>query len=189
MHIIAGLGNPGSQYRFTRHNIGFRVIEELQKRYFAKMALHKTSNSILGKIKIIDRDVILLMPQTYMNNSGMSIAVIKKKFSVRASNIVIIHDEIDLPLGKIKVKFGGGIAGHNGLKSIVENIATKDFSRVRIGIGKPDKNNMSVSSFVLSEFAKEEKLLIEQTVSKAADAAVSIIEIGLEKTMNLFNKS
>lgn len=188
MYLVVGLGNPGEEFTKTRHNIGFRVVDELSQRYNLKLKNSKVCNCLYAKINKNNHDIILLKPQTFMNNSGISVVKIKKKYSIRTDCIIVVHDEIDLPFGKIKIKFGGGTAGHNGLKSIVEHIGSNEFIRIRIGIGKPQKKE-EVAEYVLSQFNSEERKHLNFLIKTSADLVESIILNGLNKTMNVFNKN
>lgn len=188
MHLIVGLGNPGKQYENTRHNIGFKVLEELAHRHGADLRLKSTFNSRAAKADIDGKETFLFLPQTYMNNSGQAVSAAMKKYSIKPDNLIVIHDEIDLPPAAIKIKNGGGAAGHNGLRSIIEHLGTRDFIRIRIGIGKHDKESLSGAEYVLSAFAKSEKKLFKEAAGKAADAAEAVLIQGLSKAMNSFNK-
>ncbi len=188
MYLIVGLGNPGKQYENTRHNIGFVVIKEIAKRCDAELRSSRTLESFFARADIEGTEAVLLLPQTYMNNSGRAVAAAKKKFGLKPENIIVIHDEIDLPPASIKIKNGGGAAGHNGLRSMIEHLGDKDFIRVRIGVGKPEKSEISGAEYVLSAFNKSEKKYFNSVVRKAADAVESIVLYGVEKAMNTFNK-
>jgi peptidyl-tRNA hydrolase, PTH1 family len=188
MYLIVGLGNPGKQYENTRHNIGFKVIEEIAGRLRVKLLQKSALNSLSAKADMGGTGVHLLMPQTYMNNSGRAVAAAARKFSARPEEIIVIHDEIDLPPASIRVKSGGGPAGHNGLRSVIEYLGSRDFMRIRIGVGKPDKAGPSGAEYVLSGFLKSEKRAFKEAVGLAADAAEAIVLNGASKAMNSFNK-
>ena len=154
MFLHVGLGNPGSEHRLDRHNVGFMAIDHLLKFYKINDALKKKFNGNYCKLSKKNRNIYFLKPQTFMNNSGSSVSSLIKFFSIKPSSVIIWHDEIDLDKGKIKVKFGGGHGGHNGIRDIIKHIG-ENFLRVRIGIGRPDKN-LDPAKWVLSSFYKNE---------------------------------
>lgn len=188
MHLIVGLGNPGKQYENTRHNIGFKALEELARRYGADLRFKSGLNSQAARADINGEDAFLCLPQTYMNNSGQAVQAVMKKYALKPDRLIVIHDEIDLPPAAVKIKTGGGAAGHNGLRSIIEHLGNRDFVRIRIGIGKPDKESLSGAEYVLSAFTKNEKKLFKEAATRAADAAEAVLLQGLSKAMNSFNK-
>jgi PTH1 family peptidyl-tRNA hydrolase len=162
MILIVGLGNPGRQFEKTRHNLGFRVLDYLQKKWsFPSFVLKKNLFSLISRGKFLEKEIILAKPQTFMNSSGKAVKKIKTRFKLKTENIIVIHDEMDLPLGKTKLSFGKGSAGHKGVLSIIEALKTKDFFRYRIGIGKKKKEN-----FVLEKFSKEEEKILKETIKK-----------------------
>jgi PTH1 family peptidyl-tRNA hydrolase len=163
MKIIACLGNPGRKYKKTRHNIGFIIGEFLAKSLSISMK-KKDFKSIFGTGKIGGQDVCIIMPQTYMNNSGFSIRQILKYYKSDETDLLVVHDEIELPFGTINFKSGGGHKGHNGLRSIVQEVGTSEFKRLRFGVGRPDNDNISVADYVLSNFQKEELFKIEESL-------------------------
>ncbi len=168
MKLVAGLGNPGFKYEMTRHNLGFRIVNQLAQEldinsWEVKAALKaEIAQVILGKEKII-----LAKPQTFMNQSGQAIRKIKDYYKIESEQILIIHDDIDLPLGKILIQKRRGSAGHRGVESIIENLGTKDFIRARIGI-QPEKTNEDVEKFVLGKFTFTEEKIIQEIIKKAA---------------------
>jgi len=170
--LIVGLGNPGPNYESTRHNIGFMVIDELVKRLNAQKLSSSSFNGELFKYS----DHYLLKPLTFMNLSGISIAAVKKFYKI--DEVVVIHDDLDLPFGTLRFKKGGGHGGHNGLKSTDENIS-REYVRVRMGIGKPEYKG-EVSSYVLSDFSKDEQEYLAKWVSTACEAVESLFEHSLE---------
>ncbi len=184
MFLIIGLGNPGEKYQNTRHNIGARVIEKL-----------KPLNLV---------NVILAKPTTFMNNSGKAVKLLTKRHPLNANNLIVIHDDIDLPLGKIKIVKNRGAAGHKGVASIIENLGTKDFIRLRMGIqpktGRPDpdaqrgrgsdqkrRRIQNVESFVLKKFNKEEEEIVKEVIEKTVEAIETFLREGLEKAMSRYN--
>ncbi len=184
MWIIAGLGNPGRRYRKTRHNLGFEVVDLLAKILnlsFFERDEYTESEGVYRDIKLV-----LVKPLTYMNLSGIAIRKVLKEKKVPPERLIVIHDDLDLPPGRIKIKKGGSSGGHKGIKSIIEHISTGDFIRIKVGIGRPV--GAPLEGYVLEKIPSEERTLIEEAVQKAADAALCIITDGLEKTMSRFNR-
>ncbi|MCR4610153.1 MAG: aminoacyl-tRNA hydrolase [Eubacterium sp.] len=185
MKIIAGLGNPTKQYEGTRHNVGFSVIYRLADKYNIKMniARHK---ALIGTGVIAGEKVMLVMPQTYMNLSGEAVGEIMRYYKAEPSDIIITYDDIDLDVGKLRIRAKGSAGGHNGMKSIIAHVGSEEFDRVRVGIGhKPPE--FDLADYVLSRFGKDELPLIRDAVDKAADAMEVIIRSGIEAAMNLYN--
>jgi len=166
MWLLVGLGNPGEKYKNNRHNIGFMVLDEIADDLGAA-AWRSKFNSEIVEAKIGDEKVVLLKPQTFMNESGQGIGKAAKFYKIPPSRIVIFHDELDLNAGKMRIKDGGGVAGHNGLKSARSHLGTADFKRVRLGIGHPGDRN-AVSGYVLSDFAKAEQPMFERLIEECA---------------------
>jgi len=185
MYLIVGIGNPGKEYDNSRHNIGFRAVDKLADRIGLKLG-KRGFNSLYNIGSIREHKLLIIKPQTFMNNSGVAVKEAKQFYKIEDRKIIIIHDEMDLPLEKIKVKKNGGSAGHNGIKSIVQHLGTGLFPRVRIGVGKPVDKNKGVNH-VLSAFTKEEKSKIDSILDRAIDAVEKIIVNGIEKAMNEFN--
>lgn len=165
MFLIAGLGNPGDKYENTRHNVGFMVIDKMIKNLTLSTNINK-SNFIAQVIK--SSNDLLVKPQTFMNNSGQSVVAIKDYYKIELENIIVIHDDLDLPFGTVKFKIGGGHGGHNGLRSIDANIG-KEYIRIRVGIGKPQFKN-DVANYVLSDFSKEELKQLEDIITHITKA-------------------
>ncbi len=186
MVLVAGLGNPGDKYKDTRHNVGFTVIDILSERFHCDSTKQRFKG-IFGEANKDEIKILLLKPMTYMNNSGESVASACNYYRVDSRDLIVVHDEMDLPLNRIRVKQGGGSAGHNGIKSIVRMLGTDDFARVRIGIGKPTDTTGTVSH-VLSGFNIEEAKQLETIVERSADAVQEIIENGVESAMNIYNQ-
>jgi len=185
MILVAGLGNPGSEYASTKHNLGFLTVDEIGKR--AGIDLKKKKFSGIYGVGTFNNDkLILLKPETYMNRSGESVSSAVSFYHIPAENIIIIHDELDLPTGTVRIKAGGGSAGHKGLKSVMGELGSGEFIRVRIGIGKPREKKGTVSH-VLTKFNKEESELVRESLLRAADAVLEIIRHGLQKAMNKYN--
>lgn len=178
MYLIVGLGNPGNRYRATRHNIGFMVLEKLAAKLELDLS-QKSFNALWGKGKIASKNVILAMPQTYMNLSGNAVRQLNAFFKTDLSNLMVIHDDLDLSFGSVRLKTGGGNAGHKGLASIEENLGSSEFMRIRLGIGKPvDKSR--IEGYVLEPFGKEELSVLPEIIQWAADAATEIVSSGMQ---------
>ena len=178
MYLIVGLGNPGNRYQATRHNIGFMALEKLAAKLELDLS-QKSFNALWGKGKIASKNVILAMPQTYMNLSGNAVRQLHAFFKTDLSNLVVIHDDLDLSFGSVRLKTGGGNAGHKGLASIEENLGSSEFMRIRLGIGKPaDKSR--IEGYVLEPFGKEELSVLPEIIQWAADAATEIVSSGMQ---------
>jgi peptidyl-tRNA hydrolase, PTH1 family len=186
MHVIVGLGNPGNRYRATRHNIGFMVLEKLAGRLEIDLK-QKSFGALWGKGKIAGTDILLAMPQTYMNLSGSAVNKLLAFFKVDVNNLIVVHDDLDLSFGRVRLKIDGGNAGHKGLTSIAENLGSGDFMRVRLGIGKPEEKS-HIEGYVLEPFKSEELSLLPDVVQTAADAVSEIILSGMEKAMAKYHK-
>lgn len=185
MILVAGLGNPGSEYASTKHNLGFLAVDEIGKRAGIDLKKKKFSG-IYGEGTFNGGKLILLKPETYMNRSGESVSSAAGFYHIPTENIIIIHDELDLPAGTVRIKAGGGSAGHKGVMSVIGELGSGDFTRVRIGIGKP-REKIGTVSHVLTRFSKEESELASGSVMRAADAVLEIIQHGLRKAMNKYN--
>jgi PTH1 family peptidyl-tRNA hydrolase len=184
--LVVGLGNPGAEYAGTRHNAGADVVALLAERHGGTLKRSK-ERALVGEVRIDGRRVALAFPQTYMNLSGESVAPLVKRHGIDDPHrVVIVHDEIDLPVGRIKVKVGGGLAGHNGLRSIKSHLGTDDFVRVRIGVGRPAGAKQG-ADHVLRRPGKAERTELEITVQEAADAVETILRDGADAAMNQFN--
>jgi len=185
MILVVGLGNPGKEYTLTKHNVGFLVVDELGKRVGIDVKKDKFQ-SLCGEGFLEGNKILLLKPQTYMNRSGGAVSSASDFYKIPPENIIVIHDEMDISLGRIMIKPGGGSAGNNGIKSIISHLGTKDFIRLRIGIGKPSAKSDG-ASHVLSSFSKSEGAMVEDSIQTSADAVLEIINNGLEKAMNKYN--
>ena len=185
MFLFVGLGNKGAKYRNNRHNIGFLFIDYLVKKY-SLLKINNKLKSVLYKGNITDYNIILSKPETMMNLSGESIKLIKNFYKIKQNNIFVVHDELDLNLGKIKFKFGGGSAGHNGIKNIDQNIGN-EYYRIRIGVNKND-NNFSPANYVLSDFKSEEKVLLNSKIELINDNIKYIFKKDINKFMNEINR-
>jgi PTH1 family peptidyl-tRNA hydrolase len=183
-HLIVGLGNPGPEYANTRHNVGFMVIDELSRRHHIPVKALKHSARI-GEGEISGEPTALAKPLTYMNVSGQAVGPLMRRHSLTPSNLVVIYDDADLPLGKIRLRSRGSAGGHGGLKSIIGVLGTTEFSRVRIGIGRSGRGDLV--DHVLSGFRREERETMEHAIQRAADSVEAILIEGIEPAMNRFN--
>lgn len=183
--LVVGLGNPGDEYRGSRHNLGAEVVELLAKRHGGRLRKRK-ERALVDEVTIDGRRVALVIPLTYVNDSGHAVGALVRRFGVDPEQLVVVHDELDLPVAELKVKSGGGLAGHNGLRSIVAHLHTQDFQRVRIGVGKPVSKERG-ADHVLNRFSKRERAEVDVTVDQAADAVETIARDGVDAAMNRFN--
>jgi len=183
--LVVGLGNPGEEYAGSRHNVGAETVELLAGRHGATLRKGK-ERARVDETKIGDKRVALAIPMTYMNDSGESVRLLVRRYGVTPEQLVVVHDELDLPVAKLQVKSGGGLAGHNGLRSIVAHLHDDGFQRVRIGVGKPVSKEQG-ADHVLRRFSKREQAEIAVTVEQAADAVEAIVADGVEAAMNRFN--
>ncbi|MFC4605492.1 aminoacyl-tRNA hydrolase [Rhodococcus kronopolitis] len=181
--LVVGLGNPGPQYERTRHNVGFLVVEALAARERARFSVHKKSGADAVTVRMAGRQVILAKPRSYMNLSGQPVAALARFFSVEPANIVVVHDELDLDFGTLRLKLGGGENGHNGLRSISQSLGTKDYLRVRVGIGRPP-GRMDPADYVLKPFSSVERKELDLNCEEAADAVDLLLRVGLEAAQN-----
>lgn len=183
--VVVGLGNPGKNYEGTRHNVGFMSIDCLADRL--GISIHEEKwHSLIGKGRLASKKVILVKPQTYMNNSGQAVREVLDFYKLDNQNLIVIQDDIDISLGTIRIKRSGSAGSHNGLKSIISYMAGEDFPRVKISIGRrPAK--MDLANFVLSKFKTEEKDVLDDEIEAACDAVTAIIEKGIDYGMNEWN--
>lgn len=190
IRLIVGLGNVGDAYKGTRHNAGFMFVDAVAEKYSGFFQFQKKFNGELASIRINSDEVLLLKPSTLMNLSGKAVAPLAGFYKIPAEQILVAHDELDLPPGVIKLKKGGGSAGHNGLKSIAALLGTPDFERLRIGIGHPRNKNLPipVADYVLSKPSVEDRELIEESISRALGALEEIVEGQLSLAMSTINE-
>ncbi len=182
--LVAGLGNPGREYERTRHNAGWLVLDELARRHEGSWR-SKFSGS-LAEVRLGERRLALLKPETYMNESGRSVSAATRFFKVEPGALLVVHDDVDLEPGRLQAKSGGGLAGHNGLRSLAGDLGRQDFLRLRIGVGRPGRGDpRSVSDWVLAPFAPEED--VDALVTRAADAVEAIAADGLDAAQTRFN--
>lgn len=184
--LVVGLGNPGEDYARSRHNVGFDVIDTLVARHGGRLRKGK-ERALVDEVRIDGRRVALAEPQTYMNDSGLSVAPLVRRFGIEdLGRLVVVHDELDLPLGRLKVKIGGGLAGHNGLRSIRSHLHSEAFVRIRIGVGKPPSKEQG-ADHVLKRPSKGDQAVLSQMVDLAADAVEVILCDGADAAMTRFN--
>ena len=181
--LVVGLGNPGPNYAQTRHNLGFMVADLLAARLGSAFKAHKRSGAEIVTGRLGGRSVVLAKPRCFMNESGRQLGPLAKFYSVPAADVVVIHDDLDIDFGLIRLKIGGGEGGHNGLRSIASALGTKDFQRVRIGIGRPP-GHKDPAAFVLENFTAVERPEVPTLCEHAADATELLIELGLEPAQN-----
>ena len=182
--LVAGLGNPGRQYEQTRHNAGWMVVDELARRHDGSFRSKFAGQ--LAEVRDGDLRLALLKPETYMNVSGRSVSQATRFFKVDPGSLLVVHDDVDLDPGRLQARLGGGLAGHNGLRSIADALGTQDFLRLRIGVGRPGRGDRRpVADYVLSSF--EPEVDVEALVSRAADAVETIVREGLEPAQQRFN--
>jgi len=181
--LVVGLGNPGPRYETTRHNLGFLVADILADRIGSGFKVHKKSGAEVTTGRLGGRSVVLAKPRTYMNESGRHVGPLAKFYSVAPADIVVIHDELDIDFGRIRLKFGGGEGGHNGLKSVASALGTKDFQRVRIGVGRPP-GRQDPAAYVLENFNSRERPELGTILEQAADATELLLQYGVEAAQN-----
>ena len=185
MYLIVGLGNPEKDYSNTRHNMGFDVINEITNITGIKVSKTKF-DALYGMGEINGKKVILVKPQTFMNLSGESVIRFKKFYKISNKDIIVIYDDIDLEIGDIRLKPKGGSGTHNGMRSVVENLNTEDFIRVRVGIGTPE-NKEDIINYVIGAIPRREKEILEEATKKAAKSVIEILENGIDIAMNKYN--
>jgi PTH1 family peptidyl-tRNA hydrolase len=182
--LVAGLGNPGGEHAQDRHNVGWMVVDELARRHGG--SFKGKFRGRLADVRLGDARLALLKPETYMNESGTSIQAAAAFYKVAPEDVVVVHDDVDLEVGRLQARLGGGLAGHNGLRSIASRVGSQDFLRLRIGVGRPGRGDRRpVADFVLSPFAPEDDA--EALVTRAADAVEALVAEGLEETQRRFN--
>jgi PTH1 family peptidyl-tRNA hydrolase len=189
MKLIVGLGNPGRSYARHRHNVGFICLNHFARSEGIKLD-KKKGLARIGQGKVADKEVVLARPQTFMNNSGRSVSRLVEKFNIDPNDLIIIHDDLDLPLAKIRISHGSSSGGHKGINSIIQELGTQDFIRLRVGIGRPNKPEISeddIIDYVLSNFTPAEKRAIDSILSKVDEAILCLLQEGLTTAMNQFN--
>jgi PTH1 family peptidyl-tRNA hydrolase len=184
--LLVGLGNPGREYRGNRHNIGFMVLDEVARRAGIEVRTRRFQGHV-GQGPLAGRKVVLLKPETYMNLSGESVGAAARFYRIAPEDVVVVHDELDLPFGKLQIKDGGGHGGHNGVRSIAQHLGANAFRRVRIGIGRPPDSRIPAADYVLSDFGEDEERVLGEVLATAADAVEVILKEGVKAAMNRFN--
>ncbi len=186
--LAVGLGNPGEQYAQTRHNAGVWVIDELVRRHGGRLRSGRRDHAVSDELRVGPHRLAVAVPTTYMNESGRAVVPLVRRYGIDdLSRLVVVHDELDLPVGRLKVKLGGGMAGNNGLKSIRSHLRTDEFARIRIGVGKPEPGTMKGSDYVLRRPVRAERPELDTVVAEAADAIEYLLEGDIEGAMNRFN--
>lgn len=184
--LIVGLGNPGSQYEKTRHNCGFRAVDILASKFGCKLDKAKFQG-LYGQVNYEGRKLFLLKPQTFMNLSGRSVLQLSAYFNIPPQQIIVMFDDISLPPGRLRIRANGSAGGHNGIKSIISEVGSQEFPRVKIGVGAKPEPDRDLADWVLSTFSTSEEKALAPALEAAADAALSIIEKGIPETANRFN--
>jgi PTH1 family peptidyl-tRNA hydrolase len=189
MKLIVGLGNPGKEYSANRHNIGFLCVNQLARQHHISLD-KKQGKARVGAGEISDTPVVLAKPQTYMNASGIAVMHLLGKYKLTSEDLIVIHDDLDLPLGKIRIRWGSSAGGHNGIKSIIGSLGTQDFTRIRIGISRPqigDVAEETIVDYVLGDFEGEDRELVDETIKKVGEAVLCLLTADLTTAMNKFN--
>ena len=193
MNLIVGLGNPGRGYAHNRHNVGFICLSHFARTQGIRFD-KKQGRARIGTGKVADSKVVIAKPQTYMNSSGESVSRLIKKFDINLDDLLVIHDDLDLPLGRIRIRHGGGSGGHKGINSITSKLGSQDFIRLRVGIGRPVKNEGTtefsddeIITYVLSDFTPDEKQTITQVIPRVSEAIYCLLTEGLTSAMNRYN--
>ncbi len=185
--LVVGLGNPGAEFESTRHNVGAELVSLLAQRHGERLQRGK-ERALAAELRIGPKRVAVAFPQTFMNNSGESVRMLTRRYGIEdASNLVIAHDELDLEVGRLKLKAGGGLAGHNGLRSITQHLGTTDYVRLRIGIGKPPASQ-APRDFVLRRPSKADRAALDVSIEQAADAIEQLLDQGIDAAMNTVNR-
>ena len=182
--LVIGLGNPGPEYAGSRHNMGFLSVDELARRQRATVS-HREAKSLTGAIRLGSSELVLAKPQTMMNRSGDAVKALRAKYGVPLERLLVVHDELDLPFGRLRVRRGGSSAGHHGLDSVIAALGTPDFIRLRVGVDRPTGDGID---YVLGPFSPAEREALPQVMDRVCQAIASTIERGLDRTMTDFNK-
>lgn len=186
MKIIFGLGNPGLKYKYNRHNVGYMVVDELGKSKKLHFKRSFKLNALMGEMQVGEDKVFLVKPRTFMNNSGGCVQRVLNNYRVTMNNVLIVYDDVDLPLGKIRFKKKGSSAGHRGLSSVIESLGDDGINRLRLGIGRLKEKNLC--DYVLSDFSCDEKVILDETISLAISACLDWVNFGNEYVMRNYNK-
>jgi PTH1 family peptidyl-tRNA hydrolase len=183
--LIIGLGNPGKGYQLTRHNVGFRVVDRLARQQGIQFNKRR-GGARIGEGRLGGKRVVLAKPLTYMNKSGIAVKKLVKALDIPLDRLVVVHDDLDLACGRMKIKEAGGHGGHKGMQSIIEELGSADFLRVKMGIGKPESPEQG-ADYVLSRFSRDESSLVKKSVEQAAEAIKAVIVLGKDQAMNTYN--
>lgn len=186
MRLIVGLGNPGREYEGTRHNVGFMVVEAFAKKYRLEFDSHE-KDALTGRGRVAGNSVMLAKPLTYMNLSGEAVAKLARAYLDAPADMIVVYDDIDLPLGRIRIRERGSAGTHNGMRSIIASVGTEDFPRLRVGI-RGDESGGRLRDYVLDEFAPEEQGVVETTIARACEALLLFVRSDLRRAMNEFNR-
>ena len=187
MKVIAGLGNPGERYVHTPHNVGFDVVDALARRLDGSWKNSSGFKALIARITIAAQPVWLVKPQTFMNLSGTSIVPVLKYYGGEAADLIVVSDDVDLPLGRLRIRGSGGTGGHKGLASVIEQLGNEKFARIRLGVGRDEGGQRETADYVLSKFDAARQIRADEATTVAADAAMYLIEQGLNETMNRYN--
>ncbi len=185
MRVIFGLGNPGIQYRDTRHNLGFMVVDRLSELHKIELTTF-SHHGWLGEGSLVRKKILLVKPLTFVNEAGKSVAEIRRAYGLSPQDILIINDDADLELGKLRISEKGGDGGHKGLRSIIQCLGTQEIPRLRVGIGRPQEDE-DLTEFVLGEFTSQEKKIVKDAVERAAEAVEVLVKCGIEEAMSRYN--
>ena len=183
--LVIGLGNPGREYERSRHNVGFLVVDELARRQGARLT-DKAAKSLTGRIRIGDRELVLAKPQTMMNLSGLAAKALRAKYDVPLERTLVIHDDLDHPFGRLRIRKSGSSAGNHGIDSVIGSFGTQDFTRFRVGIGRPPGDGVD---YVLSPFTTDEQAQLPAIIGRTADAVLFTVEHGIDRAMTEFNRA
>ena len=185
MYIIAGLGNPGKKYENTRHNLGFLTLDRIADKLGVEVK-KKKFNSLVGEGRIGSEKIILLKPQTFMNNSGLAIKEAVDYYSIDDTNLMVIYDDFDIPIGRIRIRKSGSSGTHNGMRSIVDHLGSREFPRIRIGIGSDSSGELM--DYVLGSISKREQELLTDAIERASSSAICYVDEGIDIAMNRYNR-
>ncbi len=187
VYLIAGLGNPGAEYANTRHNIGFMAVEKLAKRCRAGWTFEKKFSARLARLVVEGQQCLVCEPHTYMNSSGIAVQAVADYYKIATGSLLVIVDDADLPLGELRMRASGSSGGHHGLESIEQHLATREYARLRIGIGRQASGEREIVGYVLGRFGSSESGLLDQILERAADQIKCWLTSGIQKAMNEFN--
>lgn len=182
--LVIGLGNPGDEYERSRHNVGFLVVDELARRHGGRVT-DRAAKSLTGRVRSGAHELVVAKPQTWMNLSGQAAKALRTKYDVPLERVLVVHDELDLPFGRLRIRTGGSSAGNHGLDSVITSFGTKTFPRIRVGVGRPVGDAVD---YVLSPFTNDERARLPELVGRVADAVEYTVEHGLERAMTEFNR-